>query len=123
VGWAKEAPVLMLSVAQIVRSNGKANRHGFHDVGQATAYMTLQALSEGIYLHQMGGFYVDKARELYQIPEDFEPVAAIALGYLGQPEQLDEKMCERELEPRTRDPLADILFGATWGEKSPLISS
>ena len=53
-------------------------------------------------------------------PEGFEPVTAIALGYLGEPEMLDEKNRERELTPRTRRPLADFVFEETWGQTAAL---
>src|SRR5688572_6496811 len=89
--WAKDAAVLLISVASsnFARS-GKPNRHAFHDVGQAVAQLTLQAVSMGIFVHQMAGFDVIAARHTYDIPEDFEPVAAIAIGYLGSPDQLPD---------------------------------
>ena len=33
-GWAKQAPVVALSVAKLNFDDGKPNRHAFHDVGQ-----------------------------------------------------------------------------------------
>src|ERR1700726_4028770 len=33
--WAKQAPVLALSVAKLIFDDGKPNRHALHDVGQA----------------------------------------------------------------------------------------
>ena len=37
-GWAKNAPVLAISVARLkFEHNGEPNRHAFHDVGQAAA--------------------------------------------------------------------------------------
>ena len=119
VAWAQSAPVLMISVAQIVRENGRPNRHGFHDLGAATATLSIQALALDLYVHQMGGFFVDKARELYQIPEDFEAVAAIALGYLGDPDALAENHRERELQPRDRMSISEFVFENQFGQPSP----
>lgn len=79
--------------------------------------LTLQAQSLGLFLHQMGGFDADKARTLYNIPEDYEPVAAIAVGYPGNVNQLDADLQQRELSPRSRKPLTDFVFSGTW-EKS-----
>src|SRR4051794_15453515 len=39
--WAKDAPVLMISVAhKTFTKTGAPNRHAFHDVGQAVANLT-----------------------------------------------------------------------------------
>ena len=43
-GWAKNAPVVALSVAaHKMPHDGAQNRHAFHDVGQAAATLALQA--------------------------------------------------------------------------------
>jgi nitroreductase len=114
--WAKEVPVLALSVAKTVFSpNNVPNRVAFHDVGMATENLILQALSQGIFVHQMGGFDVEKARKLFEIPAGYEPVAMIALGYPGDPEKLDPKLRERELAPRTRKKISEFVFRGKWG--------
>lgn len=115
--WARKAPVLMLSVAQLTFArNGRENRHAFHDVGLAVGSLMVQAQSLGLSLHQMGGFDVERARETLGIPEGFDPVAMIAIGYRAEPETLPEAQQERERAPRTRKDAASIMFGATWGE-------
>jgi nitroreductase len=115
--WAKEAPVLMISLASSVfERNGEANRHAFHDVGQASAQLSLQATALGLSVHQMAGFHPERVRELYGLPDEVEPVAAMALGYPGDPEEASEKRRERELSPRRRDPLPDFVFDGRWGE-------
>jgi nitroreductase len=120
--WAKHAPVLMISVAKLAFTHdGKPNRHAIHDVGAASAFLTFQATALGLYVHQMGGIYVDSARETYGIPEGFEAVAGIALGSLGDPSTLPDAMRERELAPSSRQPLETMVFSGRWGEKLPLI--
>jgi nitroreductase len=115
--WAKNAPVLMLSVAKLYfERNGVENRHAFHDVGAATASLAIEATALGLYVHQMAGFDVSKARETYSIPEGYEPVAAIALGYLGDPQSLSERLLKRELAPRTRKPLSEFVFFNSWNQ-------
>jgi nitroreductase len=114
--WAAQTPVLMLTVAKMTTSSGRPHRHAFHDIGLAVANLTFQATAHNLYVHQMGGFEPEKARDVFAIPEGFEPVTAIALDYLGEPERLDEKNRERELTPRTRRPLTDFVFEETWGQ-------
>jgi nitroreductase len=116
-GWASKAPVLALSIAQMnSEKSGKPNRYAFHDVGQAAAQLALAAAAEGLSAHQMGGFDVEKARDAFQIPAGYEPVAAIAIGYPGSGEDLPENLREREHAPRSRRPLHDIVFAGGWGE-------
>jgi nitroreductase len=120
--WASRAPVLMVSVAKLMfDANGQPNRHAFHDVGLAVANLITQATALGLYVHQMAGFYPDRVRELYGVPDGFEPVAGIVLGYLGDPTILPEDLQQRELAPRVRRPIESFVFQGAWGETSPLV--
>jgi nitroreductase len=122
--WAGKAPVLMLTVAKLAYdSNGAPNRHALYDVGQATANLALQATALGLALHQMGGFDMERARAEFQIPEGYEPVAAIAVGYPGDPASLPESLRARASAPRTRRELGDFVFTGRWGKTSPVIES
>jgi nitroreductase len=123
VGWAKNAPVLILSVAHLkAQKDGAPNRHALHDVGSATAQLTFEANSRGLFVHQMAGYYPEKARQFFEIPEDWEPVAAMAIGYLGDPQSLPERLRDRELAPRTRKPLSEFVMTRGWGHTAPFVS-
>jgi nitroreductase len=124
VQWAARAPVLMLSVAKLkFDSNGQPNRHAFHEVGLAVGNLLMQATALDLVVHQMAGFDVQMARELFQIPPGYEPCAAIALGYLGKPDSLPEPLRARELAPRSRKPLGEFVFTERWGESSTLVGA
>jgi nitroreductase len=122
--WARLAPVLMLSVARMNFCRaGRANRHALHDVGLAVGNLVVQATALGLYAHQMAGIHIERARELYSIPAGYEPVAGIALGYLGDPSSLPERLRERESAPRCRKPQAEFVFSGRWGRVFPLVIS
>jgi hypothetical protein len=70
----------------------------------------------------MAGIYPDKVRELYGIPGDYEVVAAIAIGYPGDPETLPDKFRQREVAKRVRKPIADFTFTGHWGRSSPIVA-
>jgi nitroreductase len=90
--WVKHAPVLMIAVAKLnFEKNGNPNCHAFYDVGAAVCTLTIQATSLRLFVHQMGGFEASKTRELYNIPEGYEPITAIAIGYPGDPQTLPEQ--------------------------------
>jgi len=120
--WAKNAPALMLSVAKLTFTfNGVENRHAFHDVGAASANLAIEAAAQGLFIHQMAGFDVTRAKETYGIPDGYDPVAAIALGYLGDPQILSESMQQRQSAPRTRKPLDQFVFTGHWSQTSSIV--
>ncbi len=122
--WAERAPVLILSVAKLrFERNDKENRHAVHDVGLAVANLVLQALDLGLWCHQMAGFHRDQAREVFAIPEGYEPVAMIALGYPGSPDDLPDKLRERQERPRSRQALAELVFTGRWGATAPWLGN
>lgn len=113
--WAMQAPVLMLTVAKLQFAlNQKPNRHAFHDVGLAMGNLSLEATELGLFIHQMAGFSVEKARELFEIPPDAEPVAMVAIGYPGDPKTLPENLREKELSPRQRKSLEELVYFGKW---------
>lgn len=115
--WAKTAPVLMIIAAKRTFShNNTPNYHALHDAGQALAHVFLQATALGLHAHGMAGFDRERARKELGLPDDYDLAAAVALGYLGSPDQLNEEQRERELAPRQRKPLSEIAFGAQWNE-------
>ena len=119
-GWAKSAPVLILSVGKKTFSqNGQLNAYGLHDTGAASANLSLQATALGLHTHGMGGVDKDKARANFAIPDDFEVGAAWALGYLGDAETLPEPMKAMETAARSRKPLEEFVFSA-W-DKAALL--
>ncbi len=110
-GWAKHAPVLILSVGRTVFShNGSPNAFGLHDTGAATANLALQATALGLHTHSMAGYDKDKARDLFAVPPDFEMGAVTAVGYLGDPSTLPEQYQKGDSVPRTRKPVAEFVF-------------
>ncbi|CAN5453820.1 hypothetical protein BH24DEI1_BH24DEI1_17210 [soil metagenome] len=118
--WAASAPLLMLALAKghFRDDEAGANRHAWHDVGQAVATLSLQATALGLYAHPMAGFYPERVREAYALPAAFEPVAALALGYLGDAATLPEDLRRREAAPRRRKPLSELVL--SWGEPASL---
>jgi nitroreductase len=112
--WARLAPVLIVAVAKMERKPGVRNGHAWYDVGQAVALLSMQATDEGLVLHQMGGFDAQKAHVELGLPEGYEAVVAIALGYPGDLAALPEDLRERELGERTRRPLESFVFEGSW---------
>jgi nitroreductase len=120
--WAYRAPVLLLSVAKLQFEDGSPNRHALHDTGMAAENLVIQATAFGLVAHQMAGFRIDQARRDCQIPEGYDLVAIIAIGYPGDPALLPDILRARETQPRVRKPLTELVYSAIWEQPSPLLS-
>ncbi len=114
--WAKNAPVLILSVAMAnFNHNGKPNRFGLYDTGAASVSLALQASALGLVVHQMGGYDADKARAAFGLPDDCTPMAMMALGYQAEADSLDEDFKAAELAERARASLGQHFYTGKWG--------
>lgn len=120
--WAKNAPVLMLAIAMPnFNHNGKPNRWAMYDTGAASVSLCLQARALGLIVHQMGGFDADKARAVFNIPEDCQPMAMMALGYQADAEILSDDFKEAELAARSRAALEERFYFGKWpGTNEPV---
>jgi len=113
--WARNAPVLVLAIARRhFSTRDRDNRHAFHDLGMSLMSLILQATAQGIFTHPMAGFSVEKAMEILYIPEGYEPVTAIAMGYPGKTEDLPPDLQEKEKEQRQRKEIRDFVFKNNW---------
>jgi nitroreductase len=109
--WAKHAYALIISMARTkFSSNDKPNRYAFHDTGMAVANLLLQALAMDVYVHQMGGFSVKKVKEYFKLNDDIEPVAMMAVGYMGDSVSLSHELLKRDEKRRPRKSVNEFAF-------------
>jgi nitroreductase len=109
--WAKNAPALIMTLVKThFEQSGQPNKWALHDLGLAVGNLTTQASALDLYVHNMAGFSVERARELFNLPPGLDPVTMIAVGYLGDPEQLSESHKARELAQQERKPLEELIF-------------
>lgn len=122
--WAGAAPVLMLTVARrLFARDGRENRHAYHDVGLAMGNLINQAMSMDIYVHQMAGILPERARDVYRVPDEYDVVAGVALGHLGDPDELDDPSRRRaETGSRSRRPLSELVFEGAWGSTADFVT-
>ncbi|CAN5148225.1 nitroreductase family protein [soil metagenome] len=108
--WTPNASVLIVNVAEVIDTEGKPRRWGHYDLGQAVAHLTVQAQSDGLHVHQMGGIEVQGLRDAFGLDEHWDPITVTALGIVAPAENLaDENTRAREVAPRTRKPLNEIV--------------
>lgn len=103
--WAKDAPLLGLLVGSTKYPDGRPYRDYRNDCGMSLMALFLQAVELGLSCRAIGGFYPDRAREVFGIPEGYEPVVAFACGKPDEPKREKEKK-----------PLNEIVFKGRFGE-------
>lgn len=115
--WAVNAPVLLLICADTLFShNDKPNKWAPYDTGAATENLCLQATALGLMAHQMGGFDADKARATFNVPERYQILAMVTVGYQADVESLTGETKERETAARSRKPLNELFFNGQWDQ-------
>lgn len=114
--WAETAVVLgILVVSDRFHRNDKTNRHAWYDAGQAMAWLSVEAESRGVRVHQAAGFDAERVREAYGVPAGYTPIVAFALGYQRAADALPPDLAAREAAPRTRHPQREFVFSGRWG--------
>ncbi|TNF66969.1 MAG: nitroreductase [Gammaproteobacteria bacterium] len=119
--WAGNAYVLALGVImKNLSQTGKPNRAALHDLGAASMSLTLEALKQGLFVHQMIGIIPQKVKETFNLPDDAEAYTALAIGHVCDSDEHFDKAAdvlkECDHKPRERKPLDEIIFHGSFGE-------
>jgi len=113
--WAKDAPLLVLSLARKNFSRYKsANEYSMYDLGGANSFLSLQAVELGLQVRQVAGFNREQAVEVLRIPETYQPGVFIVVGYPGDPQTIPEHLKPRELAPRERFLQREFVINGTF---------
>lgn len=115
--WAQHASVIMLAFARTTfERNGKMNKAAIHDLGAAASYLSFEATSRGIAVHQIIGLHADKVNQKYNVPEDCQVLTALALGYADLSPEVDGVHAERDNSVRSRKTINEFVFHEDWGQ-------
>lgn len=107
--WCQRADTLVAVFSRNeFEQNNKPSRTAHFDTGAAWMSLALEAHSKNIIAHGIEGFEYDSLKKNLQVPDSFTLEAMIAIGKLGNKEELPEVLKNRE-EPSTRKPLTDIV--------------
>lgn len=108
--WAANAGALVLIVShKLFEHNQKPSVTHSFDAGAAWGYLALQGTVDGLVIHGMQGFDYEKARELCNVPEDYQVECMVAIGKRGKKEDLPSAMQEKET-PSIRKPLSEVVM-------------
>lgn len=105
--WAKDAAVLVVVVAQ-TEQDGHKNSTAQFDTGAAWQNLALEATSQKLIAHGIGGFDQKQATQKLAVPDTHQVMAMIAIGKPGSLSNINERMHKQE-KPNQRQPLEEIM--------------
>lgn len=108
--WCTHAAALVVIISKMnFDFNGKLARTHSFDTGAAWENLALEGARRGLVVHGMEGFDYDKAKNVLNIPNDYQVEAMAAIGKRAPKETLQPEMQVRE-QPSDRKPLKDIVW-------------
>jgi len=114
--WAKKAPVLIVTGARKADAAVVESREYFlFDTGLATMSLLYRGVDQGLLVHPMAGWKEALVKTALSLPEDFCPVAVVAVGYPGKREDLDDEARKKDEKPRLRKGAGEIAFRGRFG--------
>ncbi|PIS02885.1 MAG: nitroreductase [Chlamydiae bacterium CG10_big_fil_rev_8_21_14_0_10_42_34] len=112
--WCANAALLGVIVSgKVFEKNKKPSITYALDAGSAWQNLALEGTSRGLVVHGMQGFDYQKAKEILQIPDDFEVLAMFAVGKKAPKENLPPDLQEREV-PSGRKKVDEIAFEGSF---------
>ena len=108
--WAPNASALIVVAVQVNTADGKENTGRKYDAGLAASMMVVQAQELGLHTHQIGGLVREEILELLKLDSNYEILTVIAVGKVAPAEELEGPAFEREVAPRVRLELDEIML-------------
>jgi nitroreductase len=115
--WCENAAVLVIVLSSKVKEhNGKPYLTHSFDTGAAWENLAIEGGRKGLVIHGMAGFDYDMAKEVLEVPEEFQVEAMIAIGKRGKKENLPGEIQDGEV-PSFRKPMNEIVFEGKFGKR------
>ena len=108
--WAPNASALIVVAVQVNTADGKENTGRKYDAGLAASMMVVQAQELGLHTHHIGGLVREEILELLKLDSNYEILTVIAVGKVAPAEELQGPAFEREVAPRVRLELDEIML-------------
>jgi len=108
--WAPNASALIVVAVQVNTADGKENTGRKYDAGLAASMMVVQAQELGLHTHHIGGLVREEILELLKLDSNYEILTVIAVGKVAPAEELEGPAFEREVAPRVRLELDELML-------------
>jgi nitroreductase len=119
--WAKSVPVLIATFGRKFMNNSEKNNLSYqYDVGQAVAHLSIEAMNQGLYVHQMSDFEPKQMVDAFDVPFEYKPLTVVAVGYMGDVDKLHPRMQADEKKRRERFETKDLVYNLIFGQPTNL---
>ena len=108
--WAPDASALIAVCVQKQTADGRELTGAKYDAGLSASLMLVQAQELGLYTHHIGGIVRDEIHRILGLDDNTEVLVLIAVGKIAPAEQLEGPAYEREIAPRVRLELDEIML-------------
>ncbi len=108
--WAPDASALIVIAVIKTLPDGKEITGRRYDAGLAAAQMVVQAQELGLHTHHIGGIVHSEIHSMLNMDENTEVLVALAVGKVAPAEQLEGPAFEREVAPRVRHTLDEVML-------------
>jgi nitroreductase len=108
--WAPNASALIVVSAESTTADGQPHPWAHYDTGLSVGSLIIQAQELNLYTHQMAGLNKELAAQVLDLPEGLEIITVIAIGKIASAETLEGPLHEREVAPRVRKELDEIVL-------------
>jgi nitroreductase len=120
-GWANSAPMLIVCFThkKFQKSLHKIP-YRIYDSALSVMSLVIEAEHQGLKAHQMSGFYPEKVKKALNIPEDFDVLVVIALGYEDKElkgfQKIKNNIVNKIINSRQRKEIKEIVFVDNYRE-------
>lgn len=110
--WASAASALVLTLHRVGHDEDPTmtySDYAAYDLGQAVAFLTVQAQAMGLAVHQFAGFDHAAMAAAFEVPDSWELTTGVAIGRRSAADGDGSGS-------RVRNDLADFVFTERYGE-------
>jgi nitroreductase len=108
--WAPSASALLVISMVNQKADGTPNTSALLDIGLTAQNIAIQTEELGLSAHMMAGFVPDAMRQVLNLADNLDPVLVMTIGKRAEPSVLEGPAYEREVAPRSRFELDEIVL-------------
>lgn len=108
--WSPKSAAYLVISAFTNGNNGEIGSSSQFDAGLATSQMITQIHALGLHAHVMGGIEHKAMHEALDYPENLAVLVVVTIGKIASADDLDPVARDREIAPRTRLDLSEIVL-------------